>query len=67
MPVSLFASPNPVPLTWVNILGARTAAQLQGALASDARAGGLGLGASQVLTAGSIYVAGACVGALFFG
>jgi MFS family permease len=28
---------------------------------------GLGLGASQVLTAGSIYVAGACVGALFFG
>jgi MFS family permease len=28
---------------------------------------GLGLTASQVLTAGSIYVAGACVGALFFG
>jgi hypothetical protein len=28
---------------------------------------GLGLGTSQVLTAGSIYVAGACVGALFFG
>jgi len=28
---------------------------------------GLGLGQSQVLTAGSIYVAGACVGALFFG
>jgi MFS family permease len=28
---------------------------------------GLGLSASQVLTAGSIYVAGACVGALFFG
>jgi MFS family permease len=28
---------------------------------------GLGLGESQVLTAGSIYVAGACVGALFFG
>ncbi len=28
---------------------------------------GLGLGASQVLTAGSIYVAGACLGALFFG
>ena len=28
---------------------------------------GLGLGTSQVLTAGSIYVTGACVGALFFG
>jgi MFS family permease len=28
---------------------------------------GLGLGTSQVLTAGSIYVAGACLGALFFG
>ena len=28
---------------------------------------GLALSASQVLTAGSIYVAGACVGALFFG
>ena len=28
---------------------------------------GLGLGESQVLTAGSIYVAGACLGALFFG
>ena len=28
---------------------------------------GLGLSDSQVLTAGSIYVAGACVGALFFG
>jgi MFS family permease len=28
---------------------------------------GLVLGTSQVLTAGSIYVAGACVGALFFG
>ena len=28
---------------------------------------GLALGQSQVLTAGSIYVAGACVGALFFG
>ena len=28
---------------------------------------GLELGASQVLTAGSIFVAGACVGALFFG
>jgi MFS family permease len=28
---------------------------------------GLGLTESQVLTAGSIYVAGACVGALFFG
>src|SRR5687768_15095064 len=28
---------------------------------------GLGLSDSQVLTAGSIYVAGACIGALFFG
>jgi MFS family permease len=28
---------------------------------------GLGLSDSQVLTAGSVYVAGACVGALFFG
>jgi MFS family permease len=28
---------------------------------------GLGLSTSQVLTAGSIYVAGACLGALFFG
>ena len=28
---------------------------------------GLALGQSQVLTAGSIYVAGACLGALFFG
>jgi MFS family permease len=28
---------------------------------------GLGLGTSQVLTAGSIYVTGACLGALFFG
>jgi MFS family permease len=31
------------------------------------KASGLGLSDSQVLTAGSIYVAGACVGALFFG
>src|SRR5436190_19265505 len=31
------------------------------------KASGLALSDSQVLTAGSIYVAGACLGALFFG